>query len=275
MFSGEDVLFSDSIEVEDKRAYLEKITEKDTLVIIGGDGTLNKFVNSIDDKEYPFPIYCYAGGTGNDFIKDVAGDSESFVKINEYIKSLPSVTVNGKSYRFINGVGFGLDGYCCAESDAHRARTGKSPSYIKIAIKGLLGGYKRVKAKVSVDGEMLEYDNVWLAPTMNGRYYGGGVMITPTQDRLNPERNISFAIAHSKSGLKIATVLPTAFRGNHLKYEKIFRIVQGKHIKVEFDRPTALQIDGETFLDVTSYEAKSSLFESECEKKEAAECLSR
>ena len=34
-------------------------------------------------------------------------------------------------------------------------------------------------------------------------------------------------------------------------------ILVGKQVKVEFDRPTALQIDGETVLDVTSYEVKT------------------
>ena len=34
--------------------------------------------------------------------------------------------------------------------------------------------------------------------------------------------------------------------------------MKGNEITVEFDRPTALQVDGETILGVTSYTAKSS-----------------
>ena len=257
MFEGERVEFYLCSDVENKREFLKKITENDTLVLIGGDGTLNKFVNAIDDIEYPFPIYCYAGGTGNDFINDVAGDEKSFVKINEYIKKLPTVLVNGEEYRFVNGVGFGLDGYCCEIGDKKRAKTGKAPNYLKIALGGLLGGYKPRNARVTVDGVVREYKNVWLAPAMNGRFYGGNMMITPTQDRLNPERKISFAVAHTRWPVSILTKLPTVFKGNHLKFKKVFEIIEGMEIKVEFDRPCALQIDGETVKDVSFYEAKS------------------
>ena len=92
---------------------------------------------------------------------------------------------------------------------------------------------------------------------MNGRFYGGNMMITPTQNRLNPERKISFAVAHAKSPISILAKLPTVFKGNHLKYTKIFEIIEGKEIRVEFDTPCALQIDGETVKDVKFYEAKS------------------
>lgn len=257
MFGGQKTSFYTCAEVDDKREFLKKLTEKDTLVIIGGDGTLNKFVNAIDDVEYPFPIYCYAGGTGNDFINDVAGDDSLFVKINEYIKKLPTVFVNGKEYRFINGIGYGLDGYCCEIGDKKRKKNGKAPNYLKIALGGLLGGYKPRNAKVTIDGVVREYKNVWLAPTMNGRFYGGNMMIAPTQDRLNPEKKISFAVAHTRSPISILTKLPTVFKGKHLKFKKVFEIIEGMEIKVEFDRPCALQIDGETIKDASFYEAKS------------------
>lgn len=257
VFAGEEIEFFMCADVADKRTFLEMITEEDKLVIIGGDGTLNKFVNSIDDVDYPFPIYCYAGGTGNDFINDVSGDTSSFVLINEYIKKLPTVLVNGGEYRFINGVGYGLDGYCCEIGDEKREKTGKAPNYLKIALGGLLGGYKPRNARVTIDGVVREYKNVWLAPAMNGRFYGGNMMITPTQNRLNPERKISFAVAHAKSPISILAKLPTVFKGNHLKYTKIFEIIEGKEIRVEFDTPCALQIDGETVKDVKFYEAKS------------------
>ena len=48
--------------------------------------------------------------------------SDKPVKINKYIKGLPTVTVNGKDYRFINGIGFGIDGYCCEVGDEKKAK---------------------------------------------------------------------------------------------------------------------------------------------------------
>ena len=111
LFPDEKLVLTDIKSVDDKRAYVSKIAPEDKLVVVGGDGTLNHFVNGIDDIEYPFPIYCYAGGTGNDFINDVLGkNSDGLVMINDYIRGLPEIYVNGGRYRFLNGVGFGIDG---------------------------------------------------------------------------------------------------------------------------------------------------------------------
>lgn len=67
--------------------------------------------------------------------------------------------------------------------------------YTAIAINGLLFHYKPINAVVTVDGETHTYHHVWLAPTMNGHYYGGGMMPTPAQRRLNPDGTISTARA--------------------------------------------------------------------------------
>lgn len=258
-FKGEEISLTDAILVDDKKSFVEALGVGDRLVIVGGDGTLNRFVNSIEDKDYPFPIYCYAGGTGNDFINDVSGvDSDGLVVINDYIRSLPKIEVNGKSYRFLNGIGYGIDGWCCEEGDKYREKTGKAPNYTTIALKGLLLKFKTVNAKVTVDGVTTEWQNVWMAPAMNGRYFGGGMMITPSQDRLNKERELSFVVVCSRSRLKLLTVFPKIFKGKHVTHTDIFKLFTGKSVEVEFDRPVALQIDGETVLGVTKYKAYSS-----------------
>ena len=265
-FNGEEVILNDAISIEDKRDYLSNLGEGDKLVIVGGDGTLNRFVNAIDDTEYSFPIYCYAGGTGNDFINDIAGTgTDGLVMINDYIKNLPSIEVNGKSYKFINGIGYGIDGWCCEEGDKYREKTNKAPNYTAIALKGLLYKFKKVNAKVTVDGVTREYQNVWMVPTMNGRYFGGGMMITPSQDRLNVERELSIVVVPCKRRLKLLTVFPKIFKGNHVKHTDIFKLYKGTSVCVEFDRPVALQIDGETILGVTKYTAKSSSLAKVCE----------
>ena len=48
----------------------------------------------------------------------------------------------------------------------------------------------------------------------------------------------------------------SVFKGKHMKYKSIVSSVQGSDVRVEFDKPTALQIDGETVTDVKCYEVK-------------------
>ena len=104
------------------------------------------------------------------------------------------------------------------------------------------------------DGVCKEYKKVWLAPTMKGKYYGGGMKVAPEQDRNNLDNLVTNVVMHKKGKLKTLMVFPTIFKGEHVKHKKMVDIRTGHHIIVEFDRPTALQIDGETIRNVLKYE---------------------
>ena len=234
--------------------FLSGLDKDDYVILAGGDGTLNWFINRTDGVEIHNEILYFPNGTGNDFANDLGHTKEcNPFSITEHIKNLPSVVVNGKKYRFINGIGYGIDGYCCEVGDALKKIPGKKVNYTSIAIKGLLFHYKPTSAKVTVDGKIHTYKKVWIAPTMNGRYYGGGMMPTPRQKRNSGV--LSTMIFHNSGKLKTLMIFPSLFKGEHIKHTKHVDILEGKEITVEFDRPTSLQIDGETILGVTSYTA--------------------
>ena len=234
--------------------FFEILEPYDDVVLFGGDGTLNEVVNELYGCSIKNDIYYYPSGTRNDFARDVGGPYfNSTVQINDYIKDLPTVTVNGRTSKFINGVGYGIDGYCCEVGDKLKSEA-KQPNYTTIAIKGLLFHFKPVNATVTVDGKEMIFKKVWIAPTMYGRYYGGGMMPTPEQKRGADDNKASLMIFHGSSKLRTLMIFPSIFKGKHVKHKKNISIFEGKNISVRFDRPTALQIDGETVLNVTGYE---------------------
>ncbi|MBR2615236.1 MAG: hypothetical protein IKC69_00990, partial [Clostridia bacterium] len=96
-----------------------------------------------------------------------------------------------------------------------------------------------------------------LAPTMLGRYYGGGMMPSPTQDRKNADGTISVMVFHGKGRWGSLFLFPSLFSGKHVEHKNAVTVLHGHDILVEFDRPTPLQIDGETLRDVRSYRALS------------------
>ena len=53
-------------------------------------------------------------------------------------------------------------------------------------------------------------------------------------------------------------LFPKIFKGEHVKNEKAVSIMTGKSITVSFDRPVALQIDGEVVPEVTTYTVTAS-----------------
>ena len=255
-----DVLGSDArvefrslLEITDKRSFLESLPADTCPVITGGDGTLSRFVDDLGGNPTR-DIYYYPAGTGNDFLNDLnkTGDTEPFL-LNPYITDLPHIHFNGETHVFINGVGYGIDGYVCEEGDRIRKKTGKPINYTGTAVKGLLYAYKQTRATVTVDGNTMEYDHVWMTPTMLGRFFGGGMMCAPGQNRLDPDGTVSLMVMRCKSKLRTLLLFPSIFKGNHVKVTKIVSVFKGHEIHVKFDRPTALQIDGEVYSGVSEY----------------------
>lgn len=248
-----EIKAADVRDISDFTAFFAGLAEDDTVVLCGGDGTLNHFVNDIADVEIKNDVFLFACGSGNDFKTDVAPEETGLIKINAYIQNLPVVEVKGMKRRFINGIGYGIDGYCCEVGDEEAKKSDKPVNYAGIAVKGLLFHFKPANAVVTVDGETQAFKHVWLAPSMNGRYYGGGMKVAPDQNRLAAPKKLSLVVWNGTG--KITTLLrfKSIFSGEHIKYKKMIHIFTGKDITVKFDRPTALQIDGETVSGVTEY----------------------
>lgn len=236
--------------------FINSLTKEDNIILVGGDGTLNHLANSIYDRGLECKFFLYKAGTGNDFLKDVLEENneDKLIEITKYLKKLPKVTINGVTTRFINGVGFGIDGMVCEVADVMKAKGKKKINYTGIAIKLLLFKFKCPEATVYLDGKEFKYKKAWIASAMNGRYYGGGMKPAPNQDRLSGK--LTFSMFAGSGRLKTLMIFPKIFTGDHLKAKKHCLNVEAKKIEVIFSRPTALQIDGETHLNVTSYVAE-------------------
>ena len=256
IFENEQLKFIDITEIKNAADSCRMLDPQDKIIVAGGDGTLSRFANDIYELHLTNNIYFYTCGSGNDFLNDIRERCEivnNLVPMNDFLRSLPVVTVNDKQHYFINGIGYGIDGYCCEEGDRVRANSNKKVNYTAIALKGLLGKFKPRNATVTVDGETIHYRKVWLAPTMIGRFFGGGMMITPQQDRLNEEHVVSSCVVHDSGMFKTLRVFPSIFKGKHVSHKDIVEIKTGHEVRVEFDKPCALQIDGETYLNVKYY----------------------
>ena len=238
----------------DLRAEICALTAQDRVLLLGGDGTIMRLANALDGASYAVPVYLWKSGTGNDFLRDLGKNEESEpVLLNPYLTDLPRVEVKGKVYRYINGIGFGLDGMVCEVTDKLKAKGVKKINYTMESIKLLLGGFKCPSGKVTVDGVTKEYKKIWLASAMYGKYYGGGMRVAPDQER--GSGLLTCCVWHTSGKLVTLMHFPKIFTGEHVQYKKSIDVISGKRITVEFDKPTALQIDGETVSGVTTYTA--------------------
>lgn len=268
---SEDLKFLDITGI-DAAKFIADASLDDRVVVSGGDGTIHYLVNLLNGKIPERPIYYFPAGSGNDFTTDIRNtDKDELILLNRYIEALPTVMVSGKELLFLNGIGYGIDGYCCEEGDKLRRKSDKPINYAAIAVKGMLFYFKPRSAVITVDGVRHEYRHVWLAPTMNGRFYGGGMNVAPAQNRLNPERTVTVIVMHCRSKLKTLMAFPSIFKGEHVFKKDIVEVLTGHEITVTFDKPTPLQVDGETFTNVLTYSVSAANGESSDSK--AAEAV--
>lgn len=92
------------------------------------------------------------------------------------------------------------------------------------------------------------------------------------QDRLGEEGTVSTLVFYSSGKLKTLAVFPSVFKGEHIKHTEMTQVLTGHDITVEFDRPVAIQVDGETTRNIHSYSVKSAALRmaSETRKNEFA-----
>lgn len=256
-YFDKDIIYKDICEIDNINEFVLSLQDNDSIIISGGDGTLNRFVNSLEKIPDTIDIIYYPSGTGNDFYRDIDDiNDKKPIKINKYLVNLPQIYINDKSYKFINGIGFGIDGYCCEVGDNQKASGVKNVNYTSIAIKGLLFHYKPCNALITVDGKEYNYKKVWMTATMNGRFYGGGMMAAPSQNRLNNDGSQTVMLFYGKGRLRTLIGFPKIFTGEHVNQKNMVNIISGKNIKVTFSEPRTLQIDGETIKNITTYEVK-------------------
>ncbi|MBQ7830378.1 MAG: diacylglycerol kinase family protein [Clostridia bacterium] len=244
--------------------FCASLSSSDRVLLCGGDGTLHHFANNAYGLEFPCTVCALRSGTGNDFLTDIGQQgNENLTDIRKYLQNLPEVEIKGDKRRCLNGVGLGVDGSVCRGVEEFKAKTNKKKAnYTTIALDQLLRKYKRPTGRVTVDGVTHEYKDLWAISTMKGRYFGGGMMIAPGQDR--ESGRVSVMAMHGGSKPKTLAVFLKVFKGNHVKHTEMVDIFEGYEVTVEFDEPRDLQIDGEVYTDVSTYTVR-------CERPETEE----
>jgi diacylglycerol kinase family enzyme len=252
--SGEKI-FMDIRQVGEYRQFFEGLDKQDEVVLCGGDGTLQCFINEIPKEALQFRLYYCPAGSGNDFANDVGMEKGGKpVLLNPYLEHLPVVEFNGMQRYFLNNFAMGIDGYVCEKADEYKKRHRKKVNYTGIALKGLAYDYKPCKVTVTLEDGVQEFEHVWMTPTMKGRYFGGGMKVAPMQERLDEENWLTLVVVHQKSRFRLLSVFPKIFKGEHVGYTDVVSFFKVKHAKVTFEHPVSVQIDGEVYRNVQEYE---------------------
>lgn len=217
----------------------DKINDYKEAWIIGGDGTINYFLNFYQHIEIPVAIF--KGGTGNDFATKLYGRIPVAQQVNALlsapIKSVDAAECNGR--KFINGVGIGFDGEVLRSIKAIRLLGGHL-GYLWIVVRKIFS-FKEKLYQIRYDSNDLE-EKFLLVMVTNSTTSGGGFMVSPEAKIDDGKLNMVFC--KPLPVLKRLKYLPLIEKGKHLAKSFILH-KEVTNVKIACEKDTLAQIDGE------------------------------
>ncbi len=243
----------------DARRYADALTAVRTgeisLVVVGGDGTINEVLNGIRDfSKVRFAVI--PSGSGNDFAHGLtiyAKPEKALMRILESTEvrtvDLGAVSVPGnENHIFGISAGLGLDAIVCK-----KALTSDQKRWLnKLGLGSLIYLLLTVETwfsmepftiKARTDGrEIRTFSRSIFLAGMNVRAEGGGVPMTPNASA--SDGKLSFIVGHHIAKWKALYVLPLLVLGRH-SFLKCFDFRDAASIDILADTPMVVHADGE------------------------------
>jgi YegS/Rv2252/BmrU family lipid kinase len=212
-----------------------------TLLVGGGDGTLNEVINGLSDPSR-IPIVLLPVGTSNSLAKelDLPKRPESIAEMMEkgQIRRLDIGTVGDR--RFLLGVGSGFDGMVTEEVFRSGGLGSGYGRYIFPILKVLVR-YHPPELKAMVDGIQVKGGMIYVG---NTRILGWILKIT---DRARCDSGHLDVCIFPKARVQdLLRYLPAAFFGRLSRLSDV-RYLTGKTISIHSKKPIAVQMDGDYF----------------------------
>lgn len=224
------------------------------LIVLGGDGTLNCVLNSIDDLEHTIVSYMPTG-TSNDFARstgittDLTG-AVSALKKGGVTKQtdIGVVSCGRKQRRFAVSCGIGFDAATCdevmhtpAKNFFNKLGLGRL-IYCAIALKQLIT-LESVSCDLYLDDKPpIHFNRLIFATFMQLPYEGGGFMLCPDAD--STDGMIDICVAHDLTALQALPIFPKALSGKHVNCRGI-RMYRAKKVRIVVSKPLCVHTDGE------------------------------
>lgn len=240
-----------------------------SLIILGGDGTVNEALQGMDDPARAVLGYIPTGSS-NDLARDLKIPRKPPEALDVILHSgqicpmdLGTLSYpDGEKRRFAVSCGIGFDAAVCEEALHSRIKTAMNKlglgklTYLGIALRQLFAS-KAVSGKITLgDGVPVDIGNMLFTACMLHRFEGGGFMFAPAAD--DHDGILNLCAVGDLPKLLILFALPTAFYGKHYMFRGITPYQSGS-LTIETSLPLWVHTDGEVA-------RKSDRIEVTCEK---------
>jgi len=222
----------------------------ETVVAVGGDGTVNEVVNGLVTDDRPIgtaALGVVAAGSGADFARTFGypphtGESLLGIVGNTIpldVGRLTCATPAGPVTRyFINVAEAGMGAATVRAAERLPRRLGKS-RYL-VAFWPTLAGFRPCEVTVTADDDRYtgRAHNVIIA---NARYFGGGMHISPHSDPADGVADLQVNVGPKRQAF---TLIPRIYRGRHLPDRRIVQM-SGRTGSIDAEIPLPVEADGE------------------------------
>ncbi len=229
----------------------------ETIVSVGGDGTLNEVVNGFfDENGRPMNPNASLGvisrGTGCDFVRAAGIPKNELAAIEKLLASEPRpidaglVRFRGHDGRetrrfFANIADVGLGGETVNRVNHTTKAFGGFASFLIGTIVSL-ALYVNKDVEIVTDGGEPLKARVNTVVVANGQFFGGGMHIAP-RARLD-SGHFDVAILGNLGRLELLANLPRVYKGTHLTHPKVSYFT-GRHVVLRSPDKVFLDTDGE------------------------------
>lgn len=226
-----------------------------TIVVLGGDGTVNGVINGLNVSENITLGYIPVG-SGNDFARGLGIPEKPEKALGAVLSPAKIVRMDvgilsdgTRTRRFGVSGGMGFDAAVCHAVSVsrwkrilNRIHLGKL-TYAVVAVGTLLRN-KPVRVElVREDGEKQVFDRMVFAAFMNLPCEGGGFRFCP--DAAPDDGVLDVFLVSGIPKIKILFLLPSAYLGGRLNYHGVTRI-RCRNLQITAGNSVTVHTDGET-----------------------------
>ncbi|QNQ82442.1 YegS/Rv2252/BmrU family lipid kinase [Lactobacillus sp. PV037] len=231
--------------------------QDNSIIVIGGDGSLNQAVNGLKQSHFPnTPLAYLPSGTGNDFARAVKLphtieellDHLSHPTIIKVDCGFYKDTFNHKSAYFVNNLGIGFDAYVVALSNHSSLKDRLNKWHLGNLTYGLhilkvLRHQPTFSVTVNAQGKSHYFKKAYLVTTTNHPFFGGGVPILP-QAKINNHLLDTIVVEKVSAFSFIRLFTKLLINGSHVK-DSHFHYFESEKIEVSVASKQYRQLDGE------------------------------
>lgn len=231
-----------TLKIKDLNAFLDKNEKITDILYLGGDGSINYLINNVNINDIKQKIYLGKSGSGNDFLRTLKKYKEADITIGQ-------AKTNIGTTKFINGCGLGFDGLVChyVNNDKKKGKLSYFINVFRSIIK-----YQPVEIDLTVDNQEYHFKKVFISAIQNGKYFGGGMKVSPNADPRDDQFVI--CVAHNLSKLFLQLVLVIIYPGWHRALKRKVKMLTGTNIKICHPHETYFQADGEVMGNINQVE---------------------